>query len=90
MVVHIKETDNGTWIPDISFKVGFLLGHEDEYYVYDNEEGYNRENEKYGEAFSKWLSLSEWCGLEINAAYTRDGFMEIIDSYMKYFEIGSF
>lgn len=93
MVVHIKETDNGTWNPDVSFKVGFLLGHEDEYHTYDYKgevEVYNKENEKYGKAFSKWLSLEDWCNLDINSTYADNDFKSIIETYMKYFEFDTF
>ena len=93
MVVHIKETDNGTWNSDVSFKVGFLLGHEDEYHTYDYKgevEVCNKENEKYGKAFSKWISLEDWCNLDINVTYADKDFKSIIEAYMKYFEFDTF
>lgn len=93
MVVHIKETVNRTWNPDVSFRVGFLLGRADEYYTYEYDgevEVYNEENEKYGKAFSKWLSLEEWCSLDINSTYADKDFKSIIEAYMKYFEFDTF
>ena len=90
MVVYIRESENmESWNPDVDFKCGFLLGHEDECYEYDGEE-YNKENTHLGKAFHKWLSLEEWCKLSINSSYADEEFKNIVNSYMQYFDIKEF
>ena len=90
MVVYIKESESTeSWKPDVDFKCGFLLGHEDEYKEYDGKE-YNAENAHLGKAFHKYLSLEEWCKLSINSSYADKDFKNIVKSYMQYFNIKEF
>ena len=91
--VYIEVTEKkaeGTTLPEYEMKIGFLLGHEDEYGVYNYSHGpkiYNKENEKYGKAFSRWLSLEEWCNLGINRSYADEEFKKICKEFFDYFGI---
>jgi hypothetical protein len=88
MVIHVQETvDN--FVRSYDMKVGFLLGHEDEYFTDDSGKEWNKKNRKFGKAFSRWLTLEEWCGLPINDRADKK-FTKIVKSYMEYFNIGSF
>lgn len=94
MVVYVKEkkTDN-PFMFDYDFKYGFLLGSEDAYHVYEwegKDEVCNEENKHFGDAFSRWLTLDEWCGLDINKTYADEEFKEIIQKYATYFEFETF
>lgn len=86
-VTEIASKDN-VLFPDTEIKYGFLLGHEDECGTYDHggePEICNPENGKLGPAFSKWLSLDEWCNLGINKPYTDEEFKQICKSFFGYF-----
>ena len=85
MVVYIKE--NPTNYMTSQFKVGFLMGLEDEYYTstYDNET-YNERN--IGEkAFSRWLTPVEYGRINGGNEYSDESFIEMIYKFCEYFEI---
>ena len=85
MVVYIKE--NPTNYMTSQFKVGFLMGLEDEYYTstYDNET-YNERN--IGEkAFSRWLTPVEYGRINGGNEYSDEDFIEMVYKFCEYFEI---
>ena len=85
MVVYIKE--NPTNYMTSQFKVGFLMGLEDEYYTstYDNET-YNERN--IGEkAFSRWLTPVEYGRINGGNKYSDEDFIEMVYKFCEYFEI---
>ena len=85
MVVYIKE--NPTNYMTSQFKVGFLMGLEDEYYTstYDNDT-YNERN--IGEkAFSRWLTPVEYGRINGGNEYSDEDFIEMVYKFCEYFEI---
>ena len=86
MVVYIKENPTENYLTS-QFKVGFLMGLEDEYYTstYDNET-YNERN--IGEkAFSRWLTPVEYGRINGGNEYSDESFIEMIYKFCEYFEI---
>ena len=85
MVVYIKE--NPTNYMTSQFKVGFLMGLEDEYYTstYDNTT-YNKRN--IGEKpFSRWLTPVEYGRINGGNKYSDENFIEMVYKFCEYFEI---
>ena len=85
MVVYIKE--NPTNYMTSQFKVGFLMGLEDEYYTstYDNKT-YNKRN--IGEKpFSRWLTPVEYGRINGGNEYSDEDFIEMVYKFCEYFEI---
>ena len=85
MVVYIKE--NPTNYMTSQFKVGFLMGLEDEYYTstYDNKT-YNKRN--IGEKpFSRWLTPVEYGRINGGNKYSDENFIEMVYKFCEYFEI---
>ena len=85
MVVYIKE--NPTNYLTSQFKVGFLMGLEDEYYTstYDNKT-YNKRN--IGEKpFSRWLTPVEYGRINGGNKYSDENFTEMVYKFCEYFEI---
>ena len=85
MVVYIKE--NPTNYMTSQFKVGFLMGLEDEYYTstYDNKT-YNKRN--IGEKpFSRWLTPVEYGRINGGNKYSDEDFIEMVYKFCEYFEI---
>lgn len=85
MVVYIKE--NPTNYMTSQFKVGFLMGLEDEYYTstYDNKT-YNERN--IGEKpFSRWLTPVEYGRINGGNEYSDENFIEMVYKFCEYFEI---
>ena len=85
MVVYIKE--NPTNYMTSQFKVGFLMGLEDEYYTstYDNKT-YNKRN--IGEKpFSRWLTPVEYGRINGGTKYSDENFTEMVYKFCEYFEI---
>lgn len=88
MVIQITEnTDN--YNPS-QFKIGFLMGYEDEYCTSaDNKEVYNPEN--FGEKpFSRWLTPEEYGRINGGKRYSDIDFIEMIRKYCNYFGIETF
>ena len=86
MVVYIKENPTENYLTS-QFKVGFLMGLEDEYYTstYDNET-YNERN--IGEKpFSRWLTPVEYGRINGGNEYSDESFIEMIYKFCEYFEI---
>ena len=86
MVVYIKENPTENYLTS-QFKVGFLMGLEDEYYTstYDNKT-YNKRN--IGEKpFSRWLTPVEYGRINGGNKYSDDSFIEMIYKFCEYFEI---
>ena len=86
MVVYIKENPTENYLTS-QFKVGFLMGLEDEYYTstYDNET-YNKRN--IGEkAFSRWLTPVEYGRINGGNEYSDEDFIEMVYKFCEYFEI---
>ena len=85
MVVYIKE--NPTNYMTSQFKVGFLMGLEDEYYTstYDDKT-YNKRN--IGEKpFSRWLTPVEYGRINGGNEYSDEDFIEMVYKFCEYFEI---
>ena len=85
MVVYIKE--NPTNYMTSQFKVGFLMGLEDEYYTstYDNKT-YNKRN--IGEKpFSRWLTPVEYGRINGGNKYSDEDFIEMVYKFCEYFDI---
>ena len=85
MVVYIKE--NPTNYMTSQFKVGFLMGFEDEYCTatYDNKT-YNKRN--IGEKpFSRWLTPVEYGRINGGNKYSDENFIEMVYKFCEYFEI---
>lgn len=91
--VSVTEKKTDSFSSDYDFRIGFLIGHEDEYEVYapDDEptkvEVYNKDNEKFGKAYGRWLSVDEWCGIRINSHYADADFAGICKEFFGYFDI---
>ena len=85
MVVYIKE--NPTNYMTSQFKVGFLMGFEDEYRTSPyNNETYNERN--IGEKpFSRWLTPVEYGRINGGNEYSDEDFIEMIYKFCEYFEI---
>ena len=86
MVVYIKENPTENYLTS-QFKVGFLMGLEDEYYTstYDNKT-YNERN--IGEkAFSRWLTPVEYGRINGGNKYSDEDFIEMVYKFCEYFEI---
>ena len=86
MVVYIKENPTENYLTS-QFKVGFLMGLEDEYYTstYDNKT-YNKRN--IGEKpFSRWLTPVEYGRINGGNKYSDENFTEMIYKFCEYFEI---
>ena len=86
MVVYIKENPTENYLTS-QFKVGFLMGLEDEYYTstYDNKT-YNKRN--IGEkAFSRWLTPVEYGRINGGNKYSDEDFIEMVYKFCEYFEI---
>ena len=85
MVVYIKE--NPTNYMTSQFKVGFLMGLEDEYYTstYDDKI-YNKRN--IGEKpFSRWLTPVEYGRINGGNKYSDENFIEMVYKFCEYFKI---
>ena len=85
MVVYIKE--NPTNYMTSQFKVGFLMGLEDEYYTstYDDKT-YNKRN--IGEKpFSRWLTPVEYGRINGGNEYSDEDFTEMVYKFCEYFKI---
>lgn len=86
MVVYIKENPTDNYLTS-QFKVGFLMGFEDEYYTstYDNKT-YNKRN--IGEKpFSRWLTPVEYGRINGGNKYSDEDFIEMVYKFCEYFDI---
>ena len=85
MVVYIKE--NPTNYMTSQFKVGFLMGFEDEYYTStDDNKTYNKRN--IGEKpFSRWLTPVEYGRINGGNEYSDEDFIEMVYKFCEYFDI---
>ena len=86
MVVYIKENPTENYLTS-QFKVGFLMGLEDEYYTstYDDKT-YNKRN--IGEKpFSRWLTPVEYGRINGGNEYSDEDFTEMVYKFCEYFEI---
>lgn len=86
MVVYIKENHTENYLTS-QFKVGFLMGFEDEYCTstYDNKT-YNKRN--IGEKpFSRWLTPVEYGRINGGNKYSDDNFIEMVYKFCEYFKI---
>lgn len=86
MVVYIKENPTENYLTS-QFKVGFLMGLEDEYYTstYDNKT-YNKRN--IGEKpFSRWLTPVEYGCINGGNKYSDEDFIEMVYKFCEYFDI---
>ena len=86
MVVYIKEHPTKEYLSS-QFKVGFLMGFEDEYHTSPyNNETYNERN--IGEKpFSRWLTPAEYGRINGGNEYSDESFIEMIYKFCEYFEI---
>ena len=84
MVVYIKEDEPN--YDQSHFKIGFLLGHEDEECEYDGEI-YNQGN---GKAFERWLSPREYAGYNGGSDYSDREFIDLFERFREYFNIELF
>lgn len=91
MVVYIKETKTeDSFRTNQNITAKWLLGTEDHTRTYEiNGEVItdNPENKIYGEAYSMFLTAHEYANLEINRRFADSPFMDVFDSFCKYFEI---
>ena len=86
MVVYIKENPTENYLTS-QFKVGFLMGFEDEYCTstYDNKT-YNKRN--IGEKpFSRWLTPVEYGRINGGNKYSDEDFIEMVYKFCEYFDI---
>ena len=86
MVVYIKENPTENYLTS-QFKVGFLMGFEDEYCTstYDNKT-YNKRN--IGEKpFSRWLTPVEYGHINGGNKYSDENFIEMVYKFCEYFKI---
>lgn len=86
MVVYIKENPTEKYLSS-QFKVGFLMGREDEYYTStDDNKTYNKRN--IGEKpFSRWLTPVEYGRINGGNEYSDEDFIEMVYKFCEYFEI---
>ena len=86
MVVYIKENPTEKYLTS-QFKVGFLMGFEDEYYTStDDNKTYNKRN--IGEKpFSRWLTPLEYGRINGGNEYSDEDFIEMVYKFCEYFEI---
>ena len=85
-VVLYAKADPGEWGQGTKYEIGFLLGSEDEFGVY-NGEPYNEDAKGLGPAFSRWLTLEEWAALEINKRYTDEKFLAWFRGFLEEFGV---
>jgi len=86
LVIHVNQAKD-------EIKIGFLLGHEDEYEIFTvggKRKVKNKSNKKLGKAFERWLSIDEYCGMQINKPYADRKFVKICKDFFKYFVIREF
>lgn len=86
MVVYIKENPTDNYLTS-QFKVGFLMGLEDEYYTSTSDnKTYNKRN--IGEKpFSRWLTPVEYGRINGGNKYSDEDFIEMVYKFCEYFEI---
>lgn len=86
MVVYIKENPTENYLTS-QFKVGFLMGLEDEYYTSTSDnKTYNKRN--IGEKpFSRWLTPVEYGRINGGNKYSDEDFIEMVYKFCEYFEI---
>ena len=86
MVVYIKENPTENYLTS-QFKVGFLMGLEDEYYTSTSDnKTYNKRN--IGEKpFSRWLTPVEYGRINGGNKYSDENFIEMVYKFCEYFEI---
>ena len=84
VVLYAKELDDSGH-SEVSYRLGFLLGEEDEYHVYSD--GTKWGDESLGRAFSRWLTLEEWAALQINMPYTGEKFRSWFKGFMEEFGV---
>ena len=86
MVVYIKENPTENYLTS-QFKVGFLMGLEDEYYTSTSDnKTYNKRN--IGEKpFSRWLTPVEYGRINGGNEYSDEDFIEMVYKFCEYFEI---
>lgn len=88
MVVYIKENPTEKYLSS-QFKVGFLMGLEDEYCTstYDKKT-YNKRN--IGEKpFSRWLTPLEYGRINGGNKYSDEDFIEMVYKFCEYFDINT-
>ena len=82
LVIHIKEERKpDRFFPECNFRFGFLMGEDD---------ACDEENSRFGEEFSRWLSLEEWCSLPINMDYADERFVKVVSEFVGYFGLEEF
>lgn len=86
MVVYIKENPTENYLTS-QFKVGFLMGLEDEYYTSTSDnKTYNKRN--IGEKpFSRWLTPVEYGRINGGNKYSDEDFIEMVYKFCEYFKI---
>lgn len=86
MVVYIKEHPTENYLTS-QFKVGFLMGFDDEYYtsIYNNET--NNERNIGEKPFSRWLTPVEYGRINGGNEYSDANFIEMVYKFCEYFEI---
>ena len=85
LFIYVKQAEK-VYHPS-TFKIGFLLGYEDEETI---ESDGNIFNEGHGKAFEKWLSPQEYGKFNSGSDYSDEEFVEMFDKFCKYFEIEYF
>lgn len=77
LVIHLVVNGWKNIDKDI-FEFGFLMGPEDALF-----------DERFGEAFSKWLSAEEFASIDINKSYAHGEFISMFNQFTKYFGLRS-
>ena len=85
MVLYIKAgvIKNEETAP--SFSIGFLMGKEEEYRP--DRPDKNTKQRTLGPAFSRWLTLEEWEGLDCNEGFFEYAFGDMFRAFLKEYDV---
>ena len=86
VVLYAKQDKSDTYGTNTEYEIGFLLGSEDEFGVW-NGEPYNENSRGLGDAFSRWLTLEEWAGIGCNKRYTDKKFLRWFRGFLDEFGV---
>lgn len=94
MFVFVTLSEDKWGTSKIKKEIAWMIGSEDAYrgdMQYKNTfiEGRNPENKKYGEAYEKWLTTSQWMSLDVNNRWWGKDpeFKELFNRFLAYFDI---
>lgn len=85
LFIYVKQAEK-VYQPS-TFKIGFLLGCEDEETIESDGVVINKGN---GKAFERWLTPQEYGKLNGGRNYSDDEFVDMFDKFCKYFKIEYF